>query len=136
MSRIADDMAARWAPSPAQLELAAAAYAADPAVIDVLVGLCHPGKEHGWWTEGQTVEHVLLAHPTPDHRDGYRTARDAAVTDAARQMGERPGTVGYASIDRDGTWSVFEEILTPRQLIAFAHPAPRPASGDSDTLGA
>jgi hypothetical protein len=115
----AQDMQDNFRPDPAIVNAAVAALVATPNADYAAVGLVLPNKTSGWWTVGQqclTVPGaIFLGHNKPT-RDGgpvdgmpsYSWARNEAMDLAERLLGDRPGTVGYASIRRDGTWAVFE----------------------------
>jgi hypothetical protein len=135
------DMAERFRPTPAAVQHARALLAAIPHADLAAVPLLMPGKRHGWWTLGQPVETVPGAvfagyngcdvdaaeRTTRANQHGlslaewdtlgiqsYSIARDLAAHAAARVLGSRPGTVGWATIWRDGRWAPTEDILTHR----------------------
>lgn len=112
------DLQARWAPSQHQLDVAAAMLAAAPAATHVLVPIAQPGKVHGIWQVGQPVEHPggfwLATNRNHAPHFPYREARDAAEYAASRHLGDRDGTPGYVTIDRDGNAGVFEGFRLDR----------------------
>lgn len=106
------DYRARFAPSPEQIEAALAALAGHPDWI-AAVPLAMPGKESRWWTVGQPVEHpdgVWAGANTFDAEQSYAAARNEASLAASRALGDRPGSVAYAAVHRDGTWAVFDDV--------------------------
>ena len=68
-----------------------------------------PGKQPGWWTVGQPVEHVAGLWPIRSEEE-YRAARDGASMAATSHLGVRPGLPSYAVIRRDGHAAMFEDI--------------------------
>lgn len=112
------DVRARWRPSEQQIALAVTELAANPHGEAWLaaVPLVMPGKEHGVWTLGQPVEHVegvvFLGRNSFDAgaSSSYAEARNFAADAARKALGDRPGTVGWATIYSDGGWSVFEDF--------------------------
>lgn len=115
----AADLAARWRPTAEQVRDAVAMLAAGPAEADtVAVPLALPGKTHGVWDIGQVVEPApgfwLADHHASDGPLGYHQATFAADQAAADQLGDRPGQSGYATIDRDGRWHVWEGFAARR----------------------
>src|SRR5687767_5399207 len=110
------DLAERMRPTTEQVIVAvAAAHTAGTAYA--LVPIAFPGKTWGFWRHGQEVEHPDGAWPTTGGSD-YSEASQAASVAAAVALGERPGTVGWTVIDREGNWSVFESPLTPLVVLA------------------
>lgn len=112
------DRRARWVPSREQRAVAAAMLTAVPPNVEhVLVPLVQPGKEFGIWIVGQVVEVVpgfwlADALALPDNPYSFTVARTNAIDAAAKQLGDRPGTVGWAVIGRDGHAAVFEDFYT------------------------
>jgi len=106
----AQDLAARWVPTDDQIRTAVAMLDVNPGAYAVMVAIALPGKEHGWWTDGQPVEHVPGYWIATDRNDGYRAARDAASFAADVALGERAGQPSYAIIYRDGHAAMFEDI--------------------------
>jgi hypothetical protein len=117
MGNLGHDQAARWLPAPS-----ATAYAmrlldttqdADVAVIPMVM----PGKVPGRWATDQEVETVagaVFLATDPDSPGscllpGFETARDLALALARAALGERPGMIGWATVERDGTVSATEE---------------------------
>lgn len=115
-----EDMRARWAPDPAAVAVAVAALnAADPdgaADLIAAIPMVQPGKRPGIWTVGQQVETVHGVVFLGRNRFGgegpfpsYSIARDAASRVAQSALGDREGTVGWASVEPDGHWAMFED---------------------------
>jgi hypothetical protein len=78
-----------------------------------------PGKIHGIWTMGQPVYtaegQAFACVNRPGDTSGrtvpsFGVARNQAAIAANRGLAGRAGTIGYASIDRDGVWAVFEDF--------------------------
>jgi len=113
------DMRERWLPTPAAVSHAMALLAAEPRADLAAIPMVQPGKTFGWWETGQAVETVAGAlfigvnsfDASPDgHVPGYAWARNAASDVARAALGDRPGTVGWATVDRDGNVAVFEDV--------------------------
>lgn len=121
------DMTERFRPSDAQIRRAVRQLSDLPSDWLAAVPIVLPGKERGWWTPGQTVETldgmIYLGRNTFDDAEPltYGRARENALEAAAAALGDRAGTVAYASISPDGTWSVFEDV--PLSKIATPEPA-------------
>jgi hypothetical protein len=136
-----EDMADRFRPGPSAVQHALALLTAVPHADLAAVPLLMPGKRYGWWTIGQPVETVpgvvvfgyngcdvdeaermtrantrglSLAEWDALGIPSFSVARDLAAHAAARVLGDRAGTVGWAVIWRDGRWSAAEDILTHR----------------------
>ena len=112
------DMQDRWRPTETAVNHAVALLKAEPRADFALVPLVQPGKEYGWWEIGQKVETVpgVVILSVNSFKAGadipsHSWARNATSQVAKRVLGDAPGTVSYASISRDGTWAVFEDIL-------------------------
>ena len=118
------DLEARMRPSNANLEEAAArigetGHPGTPGAAMAIVPILFPGKTFGWWEADTVVENPPGAWPC-ENDDTYRNATLAATAAASVALGERPGTVGYVVVRRDGNWSVFEEILSPIEILGYA----------------
>lgn len=112
------DMRDRWRPSPDAVRQAKALLDAESVADLAAVPIYHPGKQEGLWEIGQevcTVPGVVLLgvnsfDPAVDSPvPSYSWARNAASGLAKAALGDRPGTCGWATIRRDGTWAVFED---------------------------
>jgi hypothetical protein len=110
------DMRDRWLPGPEDVKNAQALLDCKPDDHVVVLGMVQPGKDHGVWVLGQEVETVtgiyLLARTRgtpPDGARSYGWARNQASELARKQLGDRPGTTGYAVVATDGTVVVFED---------------------------
>lgn len=116
MQDVAADMKRRFAPSPAQVEAAKAVLALTPGADLAFVPIALPGKRHGLWEYGQEVrpiEGVVLAavNAFESHDERIMSgsqARYLAEQVARAALGDREGTVAYASIFESGSWAVFE----------------------------
>lgn len=113
---IAEQDIARWQPSPEAITAAVAAIAAAkvarPGRWLAAVALVQPGKQMDWWQVGQTVEQVpgvWVGINSFDDPQSYATARNLASEAAAAQLGDRPGTVAWATIGSDGNAHVYED---------------------------
>lgn len=124
------DLRARWKPSDEQLAAAAEALAAAPAADFAVIAIALPGKEHGWWKVGQQVEPVEfpdgdLAKPATNTFDtegpllGFGhlrgVAEDAALAHLAAT--ERDGMGSYGTVDRDGTFAVWEGWISAFEYV-------------------
>jgi len=121
-STLAADLTARMAPTPEQVA-AAVVTAVDAGTDMAIVPIAFPGKEYGVWTIDERVEHPAGVWPVNNDHDpetGYRAGTNAASLAAAKHLGEEPGTVGYVAVYPDAVWAVFEEILTPADILKFA----------------
>lgn len=117
------DLQARWRPSDEQIAGALAALAAGPAeATTAVVPLTLPGKQHGCWVQGQEVEPGegcwLADSRAWDGPLAYHGATQAADEASADQLGVRPGQSGYATVDRDGRWAVWEGFTAWRRARA------------------
>lgn len=123
MSTVEQDLQTRWVPSAEQLEHATKLFETlgperDPKKHYVVVSLAQPGKEYGFWTEGQevvSVEGAWLAVNAWEDEGGYISyskARQFAAEAAREWLIEqgKTGTVAWVSIHHDGTWAVFEDF--------------------------
>lgn len=121
MSAVKADLVSRMAPTDEGVAAAVAAMTAAGTEMAILP-IAFPGKTYGVWTIGERVEHPEGVWPVNNNNDpdiGFRSGTAAATTVAAKYLGEEPGTVGYVVVRLDG-WSVFEEILSPAELVGFA----------------
>lgn len=116
----ADDMAARWLPSDEAVRQARAALDAEPRADLAAIPMVQPGKTRRIWTVGQPVETVedlvfLGVNSSGDEGRGpvpsWSAARDAASEAAKAARGDRPGTVAYAVVSRDGHVTVVEDVF-------------------------
>lgn len=104
-----DDMRARFAPSDKQVAHAVHVHSTHSRVKRVVVPLVFPDKEYGFWA-------AFAAYPvleSDDHAEAdewYYAAMNAVEARALAELGDRPGTVGYAWVYADGTWSAFESL--------------------------
>lgn len=122
------DLRTRWVPSETQMHMARAVFVARPDADLVLSSHVLLGKDYGFWTYDVIVEYVAVAEAAMNRPvkagesrpDDYHVVRNAVVTAAARQAGERPCTIGWTVHHRDGTWSVFEEILDVPTTLRYA----------------
>lgn len=112
------DMRLRMMPAPVVVVQAVALLKAERLADMVVIPMCFPGKERHWWKVGQevrTVHGVLFLAVNSFNPGGFLPsvswARDAASRMAKEFLDERGGTVGWAYVHRDGTWSVSEDIL-------------------------
>jgi hypothetical protein len=133
---LAVDQQQRWLPHPSAVQQAEALLAAVPEADLAVIPLFQPGKTRGQWTSGQQVctvhGAVLLAQNTANPAGlvpGLNRVRDMASRIAARELltwvaahPDRPdgplGTVGWASVGRDGHVAVTEDCLTPAELAS------------------
>lgn len=113
-----EDLTARWKPSDEAIAAAAEAFN-DPAVESVYTGHFMIGKEYGVWTTDVELVHSMNVNVARSNDEAFE-ARDAARLDGAKAGGERPGTIGYTWHLRSGEWAVFEEILSPADILRFA----------------
>lgn len=116
----ADDLAARWLPTDEAVRQARAALDTEPRADLAAIPMVQPGKTRGVWTVGQAVETVkglvfLGVDGSHDESRGpvqsWSAARDAASGAAQAARGDRPGTVAYAVVSRDGRVAVFEDVF-------------------------
>lgn len=111
------DLESRWLPEPAAIAVAVAALNAEPSADYAAIPLYQPGKTFGVWETGQQVVTVRGAvflgvnsfDPTGPVLS-FSWARNAASEVAREILGDRPGTVAFASVDRDGHAAVFEDF--------------------------
>jgi hypothetical protein len=119
-----EDYAARWRPDPAAVDAAVAALNREPAAVELAaIPVYFPGKRHGFWTTGQVIRTVpgvvfcgVNSFNVPDGLRGYSWARNEAARAAWTALDDQPGTVGWATVRRDGTAHLSEDPLT-RELI-------------------
>jgi hypothetical protein len=119
-----EDFAARWHPDPDAVTAAVAALNLEPAAVDLAaIPVYFPGKEAGYWTTGQEVRTVpgvvfcgVNSFNGPPGLRGYDWARNQAARAAWAAMGDQPGTVGWATVRRDGTAHICEDHLTREQI--------------------
>jgi hypothetical protein len=114
----AADLRARWLPSDSAVRHARALLDAEPRADLAAIPMVQPGKNAGIWTAGQEVQTVpgavFIGVNAFDVDDGaevpsYSWARDAAAAVARTVLGDRKGTVAWATVDRDGHVGVFED---------------------------
>lgn len=101
------DLRARYRPTDEQIAYALGALSQSDAEF-AIVGLAHPGKDHGFWTLDTVVLPVPLAAWVCDNDDSYYIAMEAALLAAERLLDGAEGSISYAVVKRDGTWAVFE----------------------------
>ena len=121
MKNLHADLTARM--KPAWLDIEMARFAIEEEGTEMaLTPIFFPGKEYGIWTADTEVDTVAYAVAC-NNDDSYRDARETVLLEAVKAMGERPGTVGYVVhriVDGETAWSVFEEILSPADVLKFA----------------
>jgi hypothetical protein len=114
-----EDLTARWLPTGTAIRHAVALLEAEPRADLAAIPMIQPGKEHGIWITGQAVETVpgvvfIGANSFDPHPSGevpsYAWARNAAAQIAREALGDRPGTVAWATVERDGHVAVFEDF--------------------------
>jgi hypothetical protein len=102
----------RYQPTVVQTAVALAMLGAAHDACAVLVPIAAPGKKLGVWTVGQTVEHppgyFLVMTNDGIGPYSFAVARDEAEAAAERHMVAVPGVAGWATIHRDGRWTVSE----------------------------
>lgn len=113
------DRVTRNNPSGVAVLYARALLAAEPRADVAVIPMYWPGKEPGWWVDGQevcTVPGVVFVsarRPTAaagSELPSYSWARDAAADIAWRMLGDREGVAGWASVRRDSAQAgVFED---------------------------
>lgn len=116
------DQRERYRPSPKAVTTALAALKAEPAAEAVVVPMWQPGKSYGIWRVGQVVasielegDDVLLAYPPHGCGPTIRDQQDKAYELAGAELAKHgAGTTSYAVVRPEGTWAVFEEILSAR----------------------
>jgi len=117
---VAQDKADRWLPTGAAVRHAQALLAAEPLADLAAIPMIQPGKTYGWWRLGQQVETVAGVvfigingdAPAGSAVPDYAWARDMASMVAATVLGaDREGTVGWATVDRDGYVTVTEDCI-------------------------
>jgi hypothetical protein len=118
MINLHEDLHARMAPSATNVTEAVAALT-EAGTKMAMVPLAFPAKEYGIWCDDTIVLNPPGAFPC-NNDDSYHAARSAAELVAVKAMGERPGTVGYVVVYPSGEWSVWEEILTPADILKYA----------------
>lgn len=114
----AEDLAARWVPDPLAVEVARAVLGAlPPGDFLAAIPMFQPGKSYGVWLTGQEVVTVhgavfwgLNRWGAEDCPASYSWARNAAAGAARAGLGDRRGTVAWATVNRDGTWAVFGDF--------------------------
>jgi hypothetical protein len=113
----AEDLAARWLPEQSAIDLAVRRLEASPSADYAAVPMYQPGKEFGWWEAGQevcTVPDVAFIGVNRFEAEGdvpsFAWARNAAAEVAREHLGGRPGTVAWASVNREGHAAVFEDF--------------------------
>lgn len=141
------DRQRRWLPHPQAVRHAQALLNAEPRADLALIPMYLPGKTEGFWASGQPVHTVagvvLLSQNTfrpTGFVPGHSWARDMAARIAALELhawaaahptvGNRTGqigTVGWATVHRDGFVAVSEDCLSPTDLLQ----PPPPAADDS-----
>lgn len=133
-----EDQPQRWRPHPQAVRHAHALLDAEPHAAQALIPLYMPGKTRNRWAPGQPVRTVagivLLSHNRTSNVAGFvpdhSRARDLAARIAALELrawaAERPGfhnlagglgTVGWATVDRDGFVAVSEDPMSPTDLL-------------------
>jgi hypothetical protein len=114
MIDLAKDMATKMVPSEGDVKRAVAAIEANGTEFAV-TPMVFVGKEWGFWTEGVEVETSTLVYAC-NNNDSYSAARNEACVAGAKMLGERPGTVGYAThriVDGVPRAAMFEDIISP-----------------------
>jgi hypothetical protein len=113
-----EDLALRFHPTKTAIRDALAALRAEPQADLAAIPMVLPGKSYGIWVTGQDVRTVPDVVFVGTNRPGnetvpglpdYSQARNAATEIAERYL-DGPGTVAYATVRRDGSVAVFEEI--------------------------
>lgn len=113
------DLRARWLPTAASVRHAWALLDAEPRADLAAIPMVQPGKTYGLWTVGQEVQTVpgavFIGINSFDADDSgevpsYAWARNAASDVARSVLSDRPGTVAWASVDREGHVVVFEDF--------------------------
>jgi hypothetical protein len=109
----------RWLPAPSAIRHAVAMLKAEPRADYAVIPMVQPGKEHSWWTVGQQVETVMgvvfIGANSFEVEEGAEVpslawARNAAAEIARTALAGRTGTVAWATVDRDGQATVFEDF--------------------------
>jgi hypothetical protein len=113
-----EDLALRFHPTQTAIRDALAALRAEPQADLAAIPMILPGKSYGIWVTGQDVRTVPDVVFVGTNRPGnetvpglpdYSQARNAAAQIAGHYL-DGPGTVAYATVRRDGSVAVFEEI--------------------------
>ena len=114
---IAADLQERWLPEQSAIDLAVRRLASNPTADYAAVPMYQPGKEFGWWALGQevcTVPDVVFIGVNSFESRGdvpsFAWARNAAAEVAREHLAGRPGTVGWACVNREGHAAVFEDF--------------------------
>jgi len=114
------DRLQRMNPTDTAVAHARALLAAEPGADIAFIPMCLPGKELGWWREGQevvTVPGVVLlavngfddSGPVPSGSWARNTA--AAIARQVLQERGQDGVAAYAVVRREGHTAVFEDPL-------------------------
>lgn len=108
---LAEDLRQRFVPSARQLEVTNAIIKGG-AAEKVIVPITLPGKQRGWWTSEQVVQHPegFWTVPVGDDGQGYSTARHGADMAAGAALDGAEGVAAYAVIYPHGEFAVFEGI--------------------------
>jgi hypothetical protein len=110
-----EDLQARMVPSSGDVERAAAAIESNNSefAITPMAFVGKPG--YGVWDADVIVETTTAVYACSND-ESFDAARNEACVTAARQLGERPGTVGYAVhrvVNGEMSAAMFEDILPP-----------------------
>jgi hypothetical protein len=114
-----EDRRERWLPTGHAVKLAQAVLDRSPRHDYALIPMIQPGKTRGIWMAGQAVKTVEFRVYLAVNRDvqpgetlqSHSEARGKACADARKALRDRPGTVAYAVVERDGHVAVFEDVL-------------------------
>ena len=115
-----EDLQNRMVPSAQNIADARLALA-DSSFDMAITAIMFPGKEYGVWFDGTEVETLDIVFGC-NNDNSYRTVTNDVVIAAAKALGERPGTVGFVvhrMYEGEVLSAVFEEILSPLELMAF-----------------
>lgn len=106
------DMHHHYRPSVQQTKIALAMLDTARDAYAVVVPIAAPGKRKGIWSAGQDVQYPpgFFLALTNDWTgpQSYAAARREAEASAHRHLLAVMGVTGYATIHRDGHWSVTE----------------------------